>query len=198
MALGAGLATVQPVRVGVQAVSLWPWNDVTGPYDTTTEEKIWGLRELNMTKASKSAEAKGGETVHIIGSFETDRETKVKVSNCKASLRVLSILLGGTFLVNPPATGVKEQQYYAEGLSERAPYFRLRAIGLNGDGQLGLMFPKLRVSGNIGFHLQKDQVTELEFEGNVVFDYTYVRVDGSVGAASELFYDDDVTLALPF
>jgi hypothetical protein len=141
--------------------------------------------------------AKGGETVHVIGAWETDRETTVKVSGCKASLRVLNILLGGTFLVNPENAYGGEQQYYAESLSDRAPYFRLFAQGTNGDGTQNLMFPKLRVNGAINYNLEKDQVTDLEFEGIVVFDYVYARLDGQIGAATEMLYDDTGSAYFP-
>jgi hypothetical protein len=174
------LPTVQRTRVGVQEVKIYPWNGAAGPYDATTVGNLYALQSLDISKSSTSAKLKGGESVHILGSYEVDRETKIKVSAAQTDLRTIAILLGGDLSVTTPAGG-GEIQYISENLEDRAPYFRLAARSTNGDGQDSMVFFKCRVEGSINFNLQREQITNLEFEFNVVFDKVAARQDGKIG-----------------
>src|SRR6185295_3010692 len=100
------LPTEEQIRVGVQALTIWPWNGIDGPYDETTAEHLWGIKEVGISKEIKSVQAHAGNTVHPVDEFEEERKTKLKVAYCKGSLRFLQMLFGGTFLVNPPQSGL--------------------------------------------------------------------------------------------
>lgn len=188
MGLQPGVPTQTFTRVGVQAIALYPWNDTTGPYNNTTVENLYGLASIDQSINAKSAILKGGESVFSLGAWETDREIKIKVMARKTSERVFAILLGGTFEYNPSNAYGREEQYYTSSLGDRAPYFRLLAQGINGDGTTYLTYPKLRVDGNIQWNWERDSVTDLEFEATVVYDYTYVNLIGQVGAPYEFFW----------
>lgn len=186
------LPAMKRARVGVQQITIYPWNGADGPYDETTGCGMEGLQSLDLTKKSKSAMVKGGETVHVLGAFEVDRETNVKVSAQLTDLRVWAILLGGDFAfdaASPPTAG--EVQNYSENLEGRAPYFRLEAASTNGDGKDTFILFKLRLDGNVNFKMDREKVTELEFDAICVFDKVAVKKNGQVGGVSDFVYSED-------
>jgi hypothetical protein len=182
--------TVKRSRVGVQEVKIYPYNGNTGPYDATTESELQGLQELGISIGSSSALVKGGETVHTLGAFETDRETTISVSGAISDLNALKILLGGTLVVDPAAGGLGEVQYFSQKIDDRAPYFRCIARSTNGDGADRYVWVKCRLSDDISYNLQRDEVTNLEFSFVIVYDRTYNCQDGSVGGIFEILFGE--------
>jgi len=183
------LPTVQPARVGVQALIIYPWSAGSSyPFPSNVACNLYALKEMNMTKTSKSARVTGGESVHQLDAFETDRETKCKISNAKADLRYWQLLLGGTFILDLADSFGPETQYYTENLSDRSGYVTVVGVSTNGNPQELYVFPKMKMDGNIGFNLTRDAVTDIDVDLLALWDYTYVRQDGQIGGIAERFF----------
>lgn len=187
---------VKRARVGCQKMRLFPWAGAAGPYDDNTAEDFAGLKELGFAISSKNAVVTGGETVHKIGGFETERETKVKISVAKCTLRAAQLLLGGSLAVAPKNAQAGEVVVWKQDLSGRAPYFRLEGYSTNGDGSDKMIYPKCKVDGNVSYNLTMSEVTNFEADLTLYMDDTYISQDGSIGAVSEMIFAEDGILTL--
>ncbi len=182
------LPTVTRTRVGVQAVTFYPWNDIAGPYDVTTACPVYGLSELDITTSSNSAVLKGGESVHDLGAWETARESTCSIKYAKCDLRSFNLAFGGTLVVDPADSYGGEVQYVAENLGDRTGFMRITARSTNGDGTDSIVICKAKVTGSFKYTLTKDAVTMYDMNLLLLWDYTYVRQDGAIGGIKEILF----------
>ena len=175
-------------QVGAQAILLYPYLGVTGPYDATTIAPLGALQSFAIGEGSTSAIIEGGETVFALGAFETKRELKFKAMVQQCSLKALLVLQGGRLVVDPANSNGGEVQYHAPNKSDRAPYFRLNVVSTNGDGTLTVGLLKCKITGAINYNLDKSKATDLEFEFMAFWDNTYVCQDGTVGGIREMLH----------
>jgi hypothetical protein len=186
------LPTQRPAIVGVSKITIYPWNGATGPYDDTTGCELEGLQHLEDTSAIKNAIVKGGESPDPLAGFMVDRESKIKVGAEKCDLRLRQILMGGTFAVDAATGGGgNEVQYYAPDLDKRSTYFRLVAESTTGDGREILRFFKCKLEGNLSGKLEREKITDIEFEFMPFKDAVAARADGTIGGIYEYEWSQD-------
>lgn len=180
--------------VGVQHVSLYPWNGATGPYDSTTEETLQGIDNIDFGSNVSLAEGWGAESQFLLFSAETKRDMELRAGGFRISLRLYSMLLGGDYAVDAAGTQT-EKQYWAGTNTGRAKYFRMKLISDNGDGTMITIIPKIKVNGNFAQNMRKDQVNMVDFSGKPHFDYTYVTQTGTTGAICDIYYSNSTDLS---
>jgi hypothetical protein len=190
------LPTQRPALVGVSKITVYPWNGATGPYDDTTGCVLEGLQHLEDVSSIKNAVVKGGESPDPLAGFMVDRESKIKVSAEMCDLRLRQILQGGTFAFDAATGGGgNEVQYFAPDLDQRSGYFRLEAETTTGDGKGTLRFFKCKLEGNLSAKLEREKITDIEFEFMPFKDSTAARADGTTGGVYEYVWSQDGTTA---
>jgi hypothetical protein len=186
------IPTERPAIVGVSKITIWPWAGASGPYDDTTACVLEGLQHLEDVSTIKNAVVKGGESPDPLAGFMVDRESKIKVSAEKCDLRLRQILQGGTFATDAATGGGgNEVQYYAPDLDKRSTYFRLGAETTTGDGMGILTFFKCKLEGNLSAKLEREKITDIEFEFMPFKDAVAVRKDGTTGGIYEYEWRQD-------
>jgi hypothetical protein len=191
-----GNPQVRAIEYGFDECTLYPWaNGSSGTFDATTQEPLEGLRSLRVTISTTTVEAKGGESVHPLDAAEMARKVEVTTQAFKCSLRAFALLTGDDLSVDASDGYGNEVQYLAAGKLSRAPFFRLVGKTHIGSGLTVLTFPKLKLSGNIGYQMEGENLIVPEFSAIAVYDPTYVRKDGVTGAAYDWFYGDGGTPA---
>ena len=182
--------TVQPARVGVQAITLYPWitpSSLSLYQAGGNGANLYGLKTMNMDLTLKQAVVEGGETEHPIAGFGTGRAMKVGFENAKSDLSTFQKVFGGNFTLIPANNNGPEVQYFTENYTDRELYVALVAQSTNGDGNELIVLPKLKVE-SVSYQLDKDKVTDIKMDFMRFWDYTYARQDGQIGGIYERLF----------
>ena len=193
--------TTNQARVGCSGAVITPrayTSPTSYPFPQTAASVLRSIQSLSFSEAVKLARETGGETVHQINGYETDREVKCKISVERYDYLALQNFLAGTLIVNPAnaGTGQPETQYHAPGYTDRAPYFSLVAQSTNGDPSALFVLPKCKIDGSLSADLERDKVTMLDVDFVCFWDYNYTRQDGTVGGIYEQIFNNGGTPAL--
>ncbi len=201
--MAASTPTRKVVQVSVQSALLWPWVEGQAVYDPLVANKLRGIQNIKIGKSITTAKYGGGDTVHTLGGEEVGRTTQIKVSAVEVDYQTLNILEGGALSVHlatpaaagPPAVAAtQEQQYLADGYSDRISYFRLQCTSRVGSGLQIYNFAKLKVAGNVSYDMDMEKYTIPEFDCEVFFDEFFARMDGGIGGTYERFWSRDKTV----
>ena len=182
--------TVQPARVGVQGLVLYPWltpSSLSLYQAGGNGANLYGLKTMNMDLTLKQAVVEGGETEHPIAGFGTGRQMKVGFENAKSDLSTFQKVFGGVFTLIAANGNGPEVQYFTENYADRELYVALVAQSTNGDGNELIVLPKLKVE-SVSYQLDKDKVTDIKMDFMRFWDYTYTRQDGQIGGIYERLF----------
>lgn len=191
--------TVTQARVGCSGAVITPRaaNVATSyPFPQALATTLQSIQSLTFGTMSKLARETGGDTVHQINGYETDREIKGKLSVQRHDYLVLQSLQNGTLVVNPVNGQLQETQYFAPGYADRNPYFSLVAQSANGDPNALFVLPKCKLEGNLSQNLERDKTTTLEIDFTLFWDFNYTRQDGTVGGIYEQIFNNGGATAI--
>jgi hypothetical protein len=181
----------RPAIVGVSRLRVWPWVGA-GPYADADACEMEGLGMLEDTSTEKLAVVKGGQSVDPLEAFVEERQGRLKVSVQKADLRLREVLMAGSFAMDAEGgAGGNEVQYYAPNDGSPADwdaYFRMEAESETGDGTLTLRFFKCKLEGNLAGKLEREKITDVEFDCLLFADTEAARADGTTGGLSEYLW----------
>lgn len=193
--------TVTQARVGCSGAVITPrgGNVATSyPFPQALASTLQSIQALDFGSTSKLAREIGGDTVHQINGYETDREYKGKLSVQRHDYLALQNLQNGTLVVNPAnaGTGQAETQYFAPGYTDRNPYFSLVALSANGDPNALFVYPKCKLEGNLSANLERDKTTTFDIDFVLFWDFNYTRQDGTLGGIYEQVFNNGGATAL--
>ena len=191
--------TYTPARVGCSGLNLYSWV-ASSSYPFANPEALFAIQGVDFDIKGGIATVRGGDTIYHLGKYETDRSITCKFTVEEADMRVYLNTLGGTLIVDGAGTA-NEQQYFtsvntANVSNEHAPYFSLLATSINGDPTEILVIPKCKYTG-FTRNWATDKPTDYEVSFEVVYDKTYKRQDGQVGAPYEFTWNNSGNVLPP-
>jgi len=191
--------SVTQARVGCSGAVITPRAanaPASYPFPQAQASTLQSIQSLSFGATSKLAREVGGDTVHQINGYETDREYKCKLSVQRHDYLALQNLQNGILVVNPANAGVPETQYFAPGYTDRNPYFSLVALSANGDPSALFVMPKCKLDGNLSANLERDKTTTFDVDLVLFWDFNYTRQDGALGGIYEQIFNNGGAAAL--
>ena len=189
--------TRRPARVGCSGITIFPRTaGLAYPFSAAQGTVLEGIQMLDFASSSKEARVTGGETVHQIDAYETDREIKGKFTVEKTDYRAMQLFLSGQLTTVPAGAGGPEVQYFAPNYQDRSQYVSVVALSVNGDPSELMVFPKIKLSGNLARNFDRDNPTKVEIDFLLLWDAAYPRQDGAIGGIYENLFSDGGALAI--
>jgi hypothetical protein len=181
------MAATTWTQVGVQAITLYPYNGAVGPYNSTNAINVYGIMSADIGITVDTVEGKAGDSVYTQFTAEVGREITVKMQSFKIGIDAFNLLWGGRMSISAAGTA-SESQYLTPNLTDRSPEVRAVIESTVGDGAMTMVCARARAKGSFSLSMKAREIIMPEFELSLRWDPTYTALDGQVGGIIDFLW----------